>query len=154
MAVLSLNHTAALCIAAGACALAVLGVAPALAQEVAREGVKTLPDTGDMTGAILQVTGVLCLLIAVILVGFWALRRFGRRAGLGLFGSGDLKIEGTMGLGAKKSIVVVRFLNKRLVLGVTDASINLLTEMETGHDTDRKDFGKTLDEARAKDGAS
>ncbi len=151
---------------AGAAGLwAALWALPARAQEAAgqageavgraaEEGVKTLPQATDMTGAWLQMAGMLCLLVAVMLVGFWALRRFGRRAGLGLFGSGELKIEGTMGLGPKKSIVVVRFLNKRLVLGVTDASINLLTELDTDDDDARKDFGKTLDQARAKDGAS
>jgi flagellar protein FliO/FliZ len=53
-----------------------------------------------------------------------------------------------MSLGPKKNIVVVRFLNKRMVLGVTDASFNLLTEMDTGDDTDRKDFDKALEDAR------
>jgi len=120
--------------------------------EAAQEGVKTLPQAGDMTGALFQVAGVLCLLLAVMFLGFWLLRRFGKRMGLGVFGAGDLRIEGTMSLGPKKSIVVVRFLNKRMVLGVTDASINLLTQVDTGHDTDRKDFDTALDEARAKDG--
>ena len=118
----------------------------------AGEGVKTLPQAGDMTGALLQVAGVLCLLLAVIFVGFWLLKRFGRRMGLGVFGSGDLRIEGAMSLGPKKSVVVVRFLNKRMVLGVTDASINLLTQMDTGDDTARKDFDTALKEARVKDG--
>ncbi|WP_245588409.1 flagellar biosynthetic protein FliO [Desulfocurvus vexinensis] len=137
--------------AAGALAGA-LGDGPGPLDDEARESVKTLPQAGDMTGALFQVAGVLCLLLALMFLGFWVLKRFGKRMGLGVFGSGDLRIEGTMSLGPKKSIVVVRFLNKRMVLGVTDASINLLTQVDTGHDTDRKDFDKALDEARAKDG--
>lgn len=137
--------------AAGALAGA-LGDGPGPLDDAARESVKTLPQAGDMTGALFQVAGVLFLLLALMFLGFWVLRRFGKRMGLGVFGSGDLRIEGTMSLGPKKSIVVVRFLNKRMVLGVTDASINLLTQVDTGHDTDRKDFDKALDEARAKDG--
>lgn len=147
------SHIAAARAAAGALAATLWSAAPALAQQAAEEGVKTLPQTGGMTGQILYMAGMLSLLIAVLLAGFWALRRFGRRAGLGLFGSGQLKVEGAVGLGPKKSVVVVRFLNKRLVLGVTDASINLLTEMDTDDEDARKDFGKTLETARAKDGA-
>lgn len=131
----------------------VLCALPARAQQAAEEGVKSLPQTGDMTGAALQVAGVLCLLLAFILVGFWVLRRFGGRMGIGVSGNKQLQIEGTLGLGPKKTLVVVRFLNKRLVLGVSDANINLITEMEADDDGTRKDFEQSLDEARAKDGA-
>lgn len=131
----------------------VLAPLPARAQEAAEEAVKTLPQTGDMAGMALQVAGALCLMLAFILVGFWALRRFGGRMGLGVSANKQLQIEGTLGLGPKKTLVVVRFLNKRLVLGVTDANINLITEMEADDDGTRKDFEKSLDKARAKDGA-
>lgn len=148
------NATARALDLAGQAADGASGAAGALSGALpdAGEGVKTLPQAGDMTGALFQVAGVLCLLLALIFVGFWVLKRFGKRMGLGVFGTGALRIEGTMSLGPKKNIVVVRFLNKRMVLGVTDASINLLTEMDTGDDTDRKDFDKALEDARAKDG--
>ncbi len=39
-----------------------------------------------------------------------------------------------MALGPKKSLVVVRFLNKRVLLGVTDQQITMLTELPTDED--------------------
>jgi flagellar protein FliO/FliZ len=83
------------------------------------------------------------LILAILVAGFWLVKRYGSRAGLRMFGRGDLQLEGTLSLGAKRSVVVVRFLNKRLVLGVTDANINLLTELDD-HD---QDFDQALENA-------
>ncbi len=72
---------------AGLAADGAAGAAGALSGALpdAGEGVKTLPQAGDMTGALFQVAGVLCLLLALIFVGFWVLKRFGKRMGLGVF---------------------------------------------------------------------
>lgn len=139
-------------IAATAVSLAL--AAPALAQEAA-EGVNVLPPTGNLTSEALKVTGVLCLILAFIFGGFWVLKRYGHRAGLGVLSKSQLKMEGQLALGPKKYVVVVRFLNKRMVLGVTDSNINLLTEMDAGHDDDAThDFKQSLDEARTEDHTS
>lgn len=93
---------------------------------------------------LLQVAGALILLLSVLFLALYLLKRFGPRAGIGVFGRGDLKLEGQLALGPRRSVVVVRYLNKRLVLGVTETSINLLTEMESGHDPERADFEDAL----------
>ncbi len=78
--------------------------------------------------------GWLFVILALVLGLLYLLKRFGHKAGLSMAGGHDLKILGQLGLGPKRSLVVVRFLNKILVLGVTDTQINLVTEM-TADDT-------------------
>ncbi|WP_461210846.1 flagellar biosynthetic protein FliO [Desulfocurvus sp. DL9XJH121] len=138
------------------CAAALAWAAPALAlaQEAAQEGVKNLPPTPSYGGEMLKVLGVLCLILASMFAGLWLLRRFGRRAGLGVFGGSGLKVEGQLALGPKKQVFVVRFLNKRLVLGVTDTSINLLTETDAENETAEQDFAGSLEKARRTDHTS
>lgn len=147
------SHAVRLARAASLAAAALAACVPALAQEAA-EGVKNLPPTPTYGGEMLKVLGMLCLILGVMFAGFWLLKRFGRRAGLGVFGGSGLKVEGQLALGPKKQVFVVRFLNKRLVLGVTDTSINLLTETEAEDDDPAKDFSRSLDKARDTDRAS
>lgn len=93
---------------------------------------------------LIQVAGALLLLLGVLFLALYLLKRYGPRAGLGVFGRGDLKLESQLALGPRRSVVVVRYLNKRMVLGVTETSINLLTEMESGHAPDSTNFADTL----------
>ncbi|BBD09400.1 flagellar biosynthetic protein FliO [Desulfovibrio ferrophilus] len=134
-------------------AVAVVLLTPAICMaEKAAATVNDLPTTPSLGGEALKVAGILCLMLAFIFAGFWLLKRYGHRAGLGLLSQNDLKMEGQLALGPKKYVVVVRFLNKRMVLGVTDSHINLLTEMDAGHDDDSEtDFTQSLEEARSKD---
>jgi len=127
------------------------GAAPAIGM-----GVKDLPPAPSFGAEGLKVAGILCLMLAFIFAGFWLLKRYGHRAGLGLLSKNQMKLEGQLSLGPKKTVVVVRFLNKRLVLGVTDSNINLLTEMDAGHDAAQtdKDFNASLEEARTSDHSS
>jgi len=108
---------------------------------------------GFMWSSYLQAVGGVFFLLAVLAAGFYLLKRFGPRAGLGLFPRAQFKVEAQLPLGPRKSVVVVRFLNKRLVLGVTDANINLLIEMETGHDNESGDFTSLLEEAQTRHSA-
>jgi flagellar protein FliO/FliZ len=88
----------------------------------------------------------LFLILGVILLAYWMLRRFGPRFGLGApVKTHGLRVESHLTLGPRKNIMVVRFLNKLLVLGVTDQSINLLTEVDASDET--KDFQAVLDNA-------
>lgn len=132
-----------------ACSLALVALpATLLAAEDAAPVNVPQPELG---AASLKIIGMLMLLIAILLGGFWLLRRYGPKGGFGMMGRGELKLEGQLALGPKKSVVVVRFLNKHLVLGVTDTSINLLTETETGDDASQTDFSQALDKARQGD---
>ena len=108
----------------------------------------------DLGGTAMSMIGGLFLIVALLLGGFWLLKRFGPRAGLG-FHKGDLRLEGQLALGPKRSVVVVRFLNRRMVLGVTEQNINLLTEVKTGdEDEQAADFKSTFKKAQAGDDPS
>lgn len=100
----------------------------------------------DWSGYI-QALGVLCLLLAALYGVLWAVRRFGAAGRGARVRPGDMKIEGHLALGPKRSVMVVRILNRRLVLGVTDHNINLLTELTEHHEHGGNSFAAVLDEA-------
>ncbi len=79
-------------------------------------------------------------LLAILLVIYlaWQLLRFvGPKMGLQILNkTGLLSFQGHLPLGPKRSIVVVRYQDKNLVLGVTEHSINLLTQTDVIHDED------------------
>lgn len=103
------------------------------------------PDLG-LAGAALQMALALLLILAIIFAAYWLLRRYGGKFGLGPAGRGGmLRLMAHLSLGPRKSLVVVRFLNKDLVLGVTDQTITLLTEGNAEHDA-HSDFAATLAE--------
>lgn len=81
----------------------------------------------------------LCIILALMFVVLYLLKRFGPKGGLSMGGDKGMKILGQVSLGPKKNLVVVRFLNKILVLGVTDTQINLVTEMTTDESTSFED---------------
>ncbi|WP_246287822.1 flagellar biosynthetic protein FliO [Desulfolutivibrio sulfoxidireducens] len=100
-----------------------------------------------LTSVAAQMAMALLLLLAVIFVAFWLIKRFGPRMGLAVSGKNSgLKFLGQLPLGPKRSLVLVRFLNKVLVLGVTEHSINLITEIDESHDRET-DFANALSRA-------
>lgn len=86
----------------------------------------------------IQAVGVLFLLVGLLWLALWAVRRHGGlfRAvpGAGGFSRDDLRLEAQLPVGPRKGLMVVRFLNKRLLLGVTDQQITLLTEQDLDHE--------------------
>lgn len=111
----------------------------------------TLIGSGAGLGlASLKMVGALCLVLALLFLGLALLKRFGLAAKLQGASGGYLKIEERIALGPRKQLVVVRFLNKLLVLGVTDSGINLITE--ANHDS-QTDFTKILERAQHTDTA-
>jgi flagellar protein FliO/FliZ len=112
------------------------------------------PDYG-LASAAVQMALALLLILAIILIAYWMLRRFGPKFGLGPGGRGGmLRLMAHLSLGPRKSVIVVRFLNKDLVLGVTDHTITLLTEGTTDH-ASQNDFASTLAQnVRPDDGAA
>jgi flagellar protein FliO/FliZ len=111
-----------------------------------------VPDASVGLESILGVTGLVILLLGGLFAVLWLLKRYGPKAGLRFLSRGDLSLEGTLGLGPKKSVAVVRFLNKRLVLGVTEYHINLLVEADaTDKAQDSGDgFAEELEKAGGK----
>lgn len=79
-----------------------------------------------------QALSVLFLIVSLLWFALWYLKR---RGGINLLTrQGDLSLESRLALGPKKSIIVVRFLNKRVLLGITDQRITMLTELPDDED--------------------
>jgi len=111
------------------------------------------PPNADLGGVAIQMAVALMLILFVILLAYWMLKRFGPKFGLGPSAKAHgLRVEGYLSLGPRKNIMVVRFLNRLLVLGVTDQSINLLTEADVSDE--HKDFQAILDGAGRDGGGS
>ena len=84
----------------------------------------------------------LLVLLAFIFAAFWLLKRYGGKFGIGPAGrGGTLRLIDHLPVGPRKSVVVVRFLDKDLVLGITEQSITFLTEAEH---VPAADFADTL----------
>ena len=74
--------------------------------------------------------GALFLILAALWGVVWFLRRRGSLPGLGGLPRDSFSVEAQLALSPKKKIILVRFLNSRLLLGVTDQQITLLKEVE------------------------
>jgi flagellar protein FliO/FliZ len=112
---------------------------------------QALPDAGLGEGWWTMMGGLM-LILGLLLLAYWLLKRYGPKAGLSMFKRGGLAIEGSLALGPRKSVVVVRFLNKVMVLGVTENAINLLTEVDDPNDpASRTEFSSALEQAGKED---
>ena len=103
----------------------------------------------------LEAVGLLFLLLAVLWLVVWCIRRFGKFNFLprpGALPRDALVMEAQMPLGPRKGVMVVRFLNRRLLLGVTEHQISLLTEapvdepLEESHE--HADFQARFEDAK------
>ncbi len=102
-------------------------------------------------GGYIQAVGILFLFLALLWLAVWLVRRYGRFNFLprpGALPRGALVMEAQMPLGPRKGLMVVRFLNRRLLLGVTDQQITLLTEENAHHEPHDADFHEIMEEAR------
>ncbi len=100
--------------------LAVLFPAPAMAQALEY----------SLTSATLKMVGVLALVLALLLGLVFLLKKvsplFGRRAAVGR----EMDLLAQYPLGPKRFLAVVRVGEQLLLLGVTEANVNLLTEIK------------------------
>lgn len=108
-----------------------------------------VPDGSFTWGGYFQAIGILLLMLFAL----WFVLRFVRRVGAGRFLPAvtalprqALRLEAQLPLGQHKGVYVVRFLNKRLVLGVTDQNITLLSETETADEEEHHaNFQQVMD---------
>ena len=109
-------------------------------------------------GGYIQALGAVFLLLAFLWFMLWLLRRYGRFNFLPRPGSlprDALIMEAQMPLGPRKGLTVVRFMGKRLLLGVTEQHITLLASEDTvSHENESKSFRQALDDAAADAGPS
>ncbi len=102
-------------------------------------------------GGYLQALGAVFLLLAFLWIMLWLLRRYGKFNFLPRPGSlprDALLMEAQLPLGPRKGLTVVRFMGKRLLLGVTEQNITLLSSEDTvSHENESKSFRQTLEDA-------
>ncbi len=94
-------------------------------------------DSSFTWGGYFQAVGTLLLLLALLWGLVWCVRKYGKFNFLprpGSFPRDGLRVESQLPIGPRKSLMVVRFLNDRLLLGVTDTHITLLKETRSHTD--------------------
>lgn len=110
-------------------------------------GGKPLPGFGKMLGSL---SGVLLLLGAVLFIA----KKYVKKGGMGKLASlvkkdKSIEVVASHYLGPKKSISVVRVMGKTLVLGVTEDSINLISQLQQD-EFDLEDFTEPMASAGPK----
>lgn len=103
-------------------------------------------------GGYFQAIGILCLLLALLWFGVWCIRRYGKFNFIprpGALPKDALIMEAQMPLGPKKGLMVVRFLNRRLLLGVTEHQISLITEENASHEGPANNFQEVMESMQA-----
>ena len=93
---------------------------------------KALPkeETSFSWSGYFMAIGGLLLVLAMLWVLVWVLRKRGAFPGATLMSRNAFKLEATLPLGPKRAVMLVRFLNSRYLLGVTDQQITLIKELE------------------------
>jgi flagellar protein FliO/FliZ len=97
--------------------------------------------------------GALCRILGALWGALWLMRRSGKfrfMPSYNTFPRDALRVEAQIPLGPRRGLMVVRFLNKRLLLGLSDQQINLLS----GADDDGQssaDFSKALEAAECRE---
>ncbi len=84
---------------------------------------------GSLLGSALSMAAALCLILGLLFLGFYLLRRFGPMALARVKGGPAPTLAGRLFLGNRQSVAVVRVQGRTLVLGVTEHQVNLLTEI-------------------------
>ncbi|WP_051261274.1 flagellar biosynthetic protein FliO [Desulfovibrio inopinatus] len=101
------------------------------------EAAKTVTPKVLSFSTLMEMTIALLAILLVIFLAWQLLKIIGPKMGLQIANkTGLLSFQGHLPLGPKRSIVVVRYQDKHLVLGVTEHSINLLTQTDARHDED------------------
>ena len=104
--------------------------APAVTQSSNSSLLSALPDINLSWKGYFEALALLCFLLALVLGMLFLFRRLSRGGGLFAASSAPgMKIETRMALGPKKYLLVVRYLDRRLVLGVTEQKISLLAQI-------------------------
>lgn len=103
--------------------------------EIAKPGTQILssvePESPIFSwGGYFKGIGALFLLLAALWGVVWFLRRRGSLPGMGGLPRELFHVEAQLALSPKRKLLLVRFLNSRLLLGVTDQQITLLKEVE------------------------
>jgi len=91
---------------------------------------------------LLTTAGTLFLLLGAIFLAYWLLKRFGISGAMG--GPGSPRLISRLMLGNNQAIAVVRYKDKDMLLGVTDASITLLSQEEADEENQPVSMGPSF----------
>lgn len=94
-------------------------------------------DGYSLTGAALKMVGVLALVLGILGVALYVIRRISPTAGRLAGARGEFTLLAQYQLGPKKMMALVKVGQQALLLGVTDSNINLLTEIDDPELIDR-----------------
>jgi flagellar protein FliO/FliZ len=112
--------------------------------------VSTAPVAGTFSwSGYFYAIGALCLILGALWAVLWLMRRSGKfrfMPSYNTFPRDALRIEAQIPLGPRRGLMVVRFLNKSLLLGLSDQHITLLSEADYDGQTST-DFSKALEAA-------
>lgn len=131
--------------------------ATAMADQVSGQAPQLLDAGNSLLSSTLTMAAYLCLIIGVIILAFWLLKKLTPLAGKRGTGHDTPELLGRLMLGPRQSVAVVRVNKSRLVLGVTEQSIRLLKDVEVvdgtpgpGSDEEDEDVFTTFAEALSK----
>lgn len=97
--------------------------------ESERESQQAAPSTA---GLLLRTLGALLLIVGLIVAAAWGMKRFGgARFGAPKEDAPDLAILNSVALGDRRSVAIVQFGRRTLLLGSTPQAITLLAESES-----------------------
>lgn len=88
-----------------------------------------LPDATLSWRGYFEALAILCFVLAGFIAILWLLKRVSRKGMRAGTGAPGLCIENRLALGPKKWIIAVRFMDRRLLLGVTERNITPLAEV-------------------------
>jgi flagellar biosynthetic protein FliO len=84
------------------------------------------------TGLLIRTLGALLIIVGLIVAAAWGMKRFGgARFGTPKENAPTLAILNSLSLGERRSLTIVRFGDRTLLLGSTANSVTLLAETET-----------------------
>jgi len=115
--------------------------------ETERENQQAAPSA---TGLLFRTLGALLLIVGLIVAAAWGMKRFGgARFGAPKEDAPDLAILNSIGLGERRSVAIVRFGRRTLLIGSTPQSVTLLAETESEAVAPRiQSVGDILSEAK------
>lgn len=101
---------------------------PCLAAESSDKSSFISTETSSLLSAIIKVSGSLLVVVGIMLVLLYAIKRAGFGSGLGR-GSSAITVLETRLVAPKKYIAIVEVAGRCLALGITDHNINLLSDL-------------------------
>ena len=83
----------------------------------------------SFAGAMLQMLAALAIVLGLMLVLYWVMRKLNPRQMLSM-SAGGLKVWGRIGLGSRKSVALLEVGRKMLLVGLGDKEVVLLREID------------------------